>query len=207
MGKFIDLTGKRFGRLVVVSRVESDKRGEVQWLCRCDCGNEPIATGNHLRRGYTNSCGCLSRERTVDTHRTHGGTGTRLFYVWSSMKGRCQNKNDKAYPNYGGRGIEVYGEWKDSFEAFRDWALDNGYEEGLTIDRIDNNDSYSPENCRWVTLREQNRNKRTNVNMSIGGVTKCLKEWAEVFHINYGTFKARYHSGKRGIELVKGGKI
>lgn len=207
MRKAIDLTGQRFGRLVVISQAEDNKHRQPRWLCQCDCGNKTIVMGGSLKSGLTQSCGCLQRERSVGRHRTHGECGTRLYRIWHDIKQRCQNENYKQYSDYGGRGIRVCDEWQDSFEVFRDWALANGYEESLTIDRIDNDGNYEPENCRWATTKEQARNRRNSVLLEIGGVTKTLAEWAEVFHISYSTFTARYRNGKRGIELVKGGSV
>ena len=159
MGKLIDLTGKRFGRLLVVEKSES-KNGYAAWLCRCDCGNEKIISGNELRKGKAKSCGCLRKEVATKTFIKHGKTNTLLYEVWKSMKARCNNLNNKRYSSYGGRGITVCDEWRESFQAFYDWAMINGYREGLSIDRIDNDGNYEPSNCRWATASEQQKNKR-----------------------------------------------
>lgn len=157
--------------------------------------------------GYNTHKGGVRRwERMAEEEGGEEGE-SRLYNIWSGIRDRCLNRNNSDYPDYGGRGITICEEWSNNFETFRDWALDNRYRDGLTIDRIYNNASYSPENCRWITMKEQARNKRNNVLLEIGGVTKCLKEWAEVFHINYGTFGWRYRKGLRGIKLVQGGKI
>lgn len=207
MTKIIDLTGKRFGRLVVVSRAENDKRGQSRWRCLCDCGTEKTVTGSHLKNGNTKSCGCLHKEIAANTKLSHGGKHTPLYVTWCNMKQRCNNKNASYYYCYGGRGIKVCDEWENSFETFRDWALANGYEDGLTIDRLNNDGNYEPSNCKWSTQKEQSRHRRNNINLTIGGITKTLVEWSEIFHLPYGTLYERYCKGWRGIKLVQGGKI
>lgn len=164
MGRLIDLTGQRFGRLTVVSRAENDKNKNPRWLCRCDCGHQTIVLGHLLRNGNTQSCGCLSHEQhsalMKEMNKVHEWTGTRLYRIWGAMKSRCYNPKQRNYKHYGGRGITICDEWLYDFVAFRDWALANGYCEDLTIDRIDNDKGYSPDNCRWTTMKEQRLNQR-----------------------------------------------
>lgn len=177
----IDLTGQRFGRLVVVRRADPPfaKNGCVRWHCHCDCGNETDVVGYNLRRGRTASCGCLQKEE----HGTHGQSGSRLYSIWRNMHTRCENPHSPHYDCYGGRGITVCEEWYD-LATFMQWAERTGYQEGLSIDRIDVNEGYNPVNCRWVTMREQQRNRRNNIKITYHGVTRCLSDWAVTLGIN-----------------------
>ena len=150
-----DFRGKRFGKLLAIEPTEERVHGKVMWRCRCDCGNYCTVMSTRLASGHTKSCGCYNSEHTIETNTTHGGRHTRLYSIWASMKTRCLNPNSKTYHYYGGRGISICDEWKDNFSAFRDWALSNGYRDDLTLDRIDSDKDYSPENCKWSTWHEQ----------------------------------------------------
>lgn len=171
--KFIDLTGQRYGRLVVLERVANKtyngkNKSRTQWLCQCDCGNQVTVTGNSLRIGVTKSCGCLMHEKAVECgkkRKTHGMTHTRLYDIWRGMKKRCNDTNNAAYQNYGGRGIKICEDWNNDFVKFKDWAVQNGYADQLTIERRDVNKGYSPENCCWIPKAEQGKNKRTTNRM------------------------------------------
>lgn len=204
MSKVNDITGSKYGRLTVLSRAENNKRGQAMWLCRCDCGNEVKVYGYSLVSGNTMSCGCIHKEQLATRNREnakHRMRGTRLYHTWHNMKDRCLRENHKQYADYGGRGITVCPEWSDSFEAFRDWALANGYRDDLTIDRIDNDGPYSPDNCRWATNREQSNNRRTNHTITHNGETHTLKEWSELYDIPYGLLKNRIL--KAGMPMEK----
>lgn len=198
MNRAKDITGNRYGRLTAISRGANNNRGEATWLCRCDCGREVVVVQHSLKSGNTMSCGCIRREQLADRNRSnakHGMKGTRLYQAWHNMKDRCLREKCKEYPRYGGRGITVCDEWRDSFEAFRDWALANGYQEGLTIDRTDNDGPYAPSNCRWATAKEQSNNRRSNYTITFNGETHTLKEWAEIHDIPYGLLKNRVRAG------------
>ena len=157
-----NITGQRFGRLVVLERAENGNHNQTRWKCLCDCGNTTIVLGGNLQSGNTKSCGCLGSELTASGQRTkkHGKTGTRLYRIWHAMRNRCHATSQDNYKYYGARGIKVCPEWEHDFVAFRNWALSHGYQDNLTIDRIDPNGNYEPSNCRWLSIQDQQRNRR-----------------------------------------------
>lgn len=166
MSEIKDLSGKYFGRLTVTgfSHKEFRRSGGSMffWHCICECGRKTVASGTHLKTGNTSSCGCLHRERLASAPIIHGGRRSRLYRIWSAMKERCSREKHVSYKNYGARGIKVCDEWRHDFPAFRKWALSHGYADNLTIDRIDNDGNYCPENCQWLT-RAENAMKRHGV--------------------------------------------
>ena len=199
--KIKDLTGQKFGKLTVIGLDDRGTR-KTYWNCLCECGNIKSVRADSLQCGAIKSCGCLKKEQdkinlespSVKKSREFGSKygHTRIHNIWAGMKSRCFNSKDPRFMDYGGRGITVCDEWKNDFFAFYKWAIGNGYSENLTIDRIDNSKGYYPENCRWVDMEKQCRNRRSNVNIKIGNTTKTLKEWTEIFNLDYGTVSMRY---------------
>ena len=161
--RLIDLTGKKFARLTVISKA-GHKGKETTWNCVCDCGASLVVIGRDLRCGNTMSCGCLQIERARDANIKHGGAvrgaKTALYARWEGIKKRCLQPHSKSYKNYGGRGITICKEWRDDFNAFREWAFANGFSPELTIERVDYNGDYCPDNCTWIPKSEQSKNRR-----------------------------------------------
>ena len=201
MGKFKDLTDMRFGRYLVIKQgsthIDKSGRRRLKWICKCDCGSDlKEVFGDNLAQGYTQSCGCLHKERAAKAKTAHGDTETRLYGVWCAIKRRCNNQDVPEYKNYGGRGITMCADWSNSYESFKIWALENGYDENAprgvcTIDRIDNNDGYYPENCRWVSQRVQMNNVRTNVIVEYKNEKHTVAEWARKYNIRYSKLSQR----------------
>lgn len=192
-----DISGQRFGRLVVLGPVRQNARRCVVWRCRCDCGEYTEATSSSLRSGHTSSCGCLRLERSLAAVKTHGMTETRLYYSWTAILARCFRPGAKGYPDYGGRGITVCDEWRQDFQAFHDYVtrLPNYRSEGATLDRIDNDGNYEPGNVRWAERRVQARNTRRNVMLTHDGRTQCMSDWADELGIHRETLRRRFALG------------
>jgi len=192
--KLIDLTGQRFGKLLVLERVKNRGK-EPYWLCQCDCGNKKEIAGCSLRSGLTTSCGCFAKEMRRKATTKHGLSHTRLDNIYYGMKARCLNPNEPAYKDYGGRGITICQEWLNDRTKFFEWALNNGFKENLTIDRINNNGNYEPSNCRWVDIKTQSRNRRSNHLINFDGEIKTITDWAETYKMPYSRLKKRLDSG------------
>lgn len=200
MSGFKDLTGQRFGRLTVLERAGGGH--SVTWKCQCDCGGMAIVSSSHLTHQDTKSCGCLRKEATSKQFRTHGaathGKRSREYNIWLAMHDRCNNKNNTAFNDYGGRGITICERWENSFESF---LADMGHcPKGHTIDRIDNDKGYSPGNCRWATYKQQNNNRRDNIHISFRGQTLTIPEWSERTGISAGAIRQRLKTLKWSIE-------
>lgn len=206
-----DLTGQRFYRLLVIKRNETNtKSGGALWICQCDCGNTTIVSTDRLKNGHTKSCGCLHKEQITKLgHETgkvniikaqkasikHGEHRTRLYRIWQCMKTRVTNMNRDESERYSKRGITICEEWANSYESFRDWAIANGYQDNLTIDRIDNNKGYDPSNCRWADRTTQNNNRSNNVILEYNGKSLTVAEWSKETGINYETLRYRIEIG------------
>ena len=185
MSHLKDLTGMKFNMLTVISRAENAKSGKARWNCLCDCGKMTIVTGSNLINEAVKSCGCLSSATATQRCTTHGKSKTRIYQVWFGMKRRCNDPKMQSYKYYGMRGIYVCDEWDNSFQTFYDWAISHGYSDNLTIDRIDNNGPYSPDNCRWVTRQEQDNNRRRCIMICYQGRTQNLMQWCKELDLDY----------------------
>lgn len=194
MRTLIDLSGRKFGQLTVVRRGKTIKRNNggtiPYWVCICDCGKQVEIVGGDLKSGRTQSCGCYQREAARKYHTKHNMCGTRLHGIWLDMKRRCRNNKRPCYGRYGGRGITICDEWNE-FIPFKNWALLNGYADNLTIDRIDNDGDYEPDNCRWVTMEIQANNNSKNRILEYEGETHTMAEWAKILNISYSTIRCR----------------
>lgn len=193
-----DLTGKRFGRWTVLAPAQRRNRA-MFWECQCDCGTVRDVKENSLTHGKSHSCGCLMRDTLIMRETTHGQSKTRLYKIWKGMRKRCNNSNDTVYKFYGGRGIVVCDEWND-FEAFYKWSYENGYDDTAkghecSIDRINSNGPYSPDNCRWVDNNTQHTNTRRNRYITIDGETHILRDWSNISGVSVPTIIRRLQCG------------
>lgn len=200
-----NIIGKKFGRLTVLKfhHNSGKPRYENFFECKCECGNLKVCSMQNLISGNTQSCGCIKKEQTIQMFTKHGKRHTRLYRIWLNMKNRCNNKKSKCFYYYGGKGIKIYDEWLNDFMSFYNWSMSHGYRDDLTIDRIDNNKDYCPENCRWVTYLQQGRNTERNHLLTINGETRCICEWAEYVGICKDTIYNRMKKGLSGEDLIK----
>lgn len=204
-----DLTGQRFGSLSVIGKAPSQvyidetgkKHTRAMWFCQCDCGSQiKMVRASHLKSGAIVSCGCIGRKHSAEAKVTHGLSSTKLYGIWLNMKNRCYNPKVRSFKTYGNRGITVCEDWKNDFSVFSEWALANGYNEGskygeCTLERINVDGPYSPENCTFVNLEAQANNRTTNVHVKYGGETYTLAQLSKHLGINYGTLQNRIKRG------------
>ena len=199
--------GMKFNKLTILKSADKDNHGNTLIKCLCDCGNEKILTLSAVKRGVIKSCGCgkkAYKESFIKEHITHGHSKTRLYRIYHGMITRCNNPKREDYKHYGGRDIKVCDEWYNNYLAFEKWALSNGYDKSLTIDRIDVNKDYSPDNCKWVTRKEQSRNQERTVYLTYNGEKKPMSEWAELLGISYWTLRSRIKYGWTDKEIIEG---
>ena len=201
-----DLTGQKFGRWLVVERSSVIGHNNM-WRCICDCGTEKDVRGSSLTGGISTSCGCWRKESVGNRARKHGDAGNRLYAIWDSMRQRCNNPNCHAYHNYGGRGISICDEWSD-YAAFRRWAYESGYSElaargKCTLDRMNVNEGYSPDNCRWVDMKAQSQNRRDSILLEYNGQCMALSDWADKVGLDYTTLWKRYRQGLSPEDILR----
>ena len=202
----IDLTGQVYGRLKVIRIDEVLSTRKTFWICECECGNEKTVRSDSLKEGNVKSCGCLKKEqdkKNLEANHSHRMSKTRIYQEWQGIKSRCLYVNNGCYERYGGRGIKICEEWTKSFESFRDWSFKNGYSEILTIDRINNDGNYEPNNCRWVDNKTQCNNRRSNVVINYKGKDLTMMQVSEVTGIDYKLLISRYARGDRNERLLR----
>lgn len=189
--KLIDITGKRFSRLVAIECAYKNKKVHF-WRFKCDCGNEKLIRKGDVMHGKTQSCGCFLRESVT----TYGSHRERLYKIWWGLLKRCYQSHTKGYAGYGARGIKVCAAWKDNYFIFKEWSLANGYSDDLSIDRINNDGNYEPSNCRWATDKIQNRNRGSyNATITFNNSTKTVAEWAENLNLRPALLYQRLSKG------------
>lgn len=201
-----NIVGKRFGRLIALEKTIFKNR--KYWICKCDCGKSTLVTYSDLKRSHTTSCGCYHTER-IRSAKTHGVSRTRIYKIYKGMKQRCYNSNNPNYKDYGLKGVKVCDEWLDDPSAFYEWSIKNGYKPSLTIDRIDSNKGYSPNNCRWATRLQQSNNLNTNKVIEFKGESRNLSEWSKITKINYSTLQQRFNrdwTTEEALTIPIGGK-
>lgn len=205
MGKYMDLTGQRYGKLVVLEYAGRNVTGRPLWKCKCDCGNIHYSSTIDLRHGDTISCGCHKAKMVSEINKKHGCSKDVLYKRWKEMRGRCNNPHNAIYYRYGGRGIKVCKEWDDldnGFEQFKKWAEENGYSPELSIDRIDNNGNYEPSNCRWTDNTTQIRNRSITRKTIFRGEELTIRELADRYHVSYYCLYDRIMKEHKNSELA-----
>lgn len=199
MGRVIDLTGQKFNMLTVIKLYDVRPKIGALWICECDCGNKKIISSHALRDGLK-SCGCLIHQKKIPEEKKR--KGIRLYGIYYGMKQRCYNPNNQGYKWYGSKGISVCDEWLESYENFKKWAQSNGYEETLSIERINPNGNYCPENCCWIPLNDQWKTKGNTVVLDYMGESINLKDLSDITGISRGTLYSRYIKGFNNEEIA-----
>jgi hypothetical protein len=194
MSKVIDLVGRRFGSWLVLHNTGERRSGHLLWRCLCDCGTERDVSGSNLRNGVTKSCGCKESKRVSKVFGIHRVSKHPLYHIYMGMYYRCYEEHDTSYESYGGRGIYICDEWRENPDKFFEWSLNNGWAPGLSIDRIDNDGCYGPDNCRWTTMKEQNKNRRNTIYVSCEGVKRPLCEVTEELGLDYNVVHKRFRN-------------
>lgn len=191
----------RYNHLVTISqRFDSDKKVSF-WLCKCDCGSVKEYCQSNIIKGTTRSCGCMREEAIKAHNKSYGKSKERLYDIWCGMRNRCNNPNNHSYKNYGGRGITYYKRWND-YEIFKKWAIKSGYDDNLTLERKDVNKNYTPQNCCWITMTEQQYNKRTTSYIEYNGIKKSIAEWSKETGIKQGTLSYRRRNGWTASQIL-----
>jgi hypothetical protein len=209
MSKIIHVAGEKFGRWEIIEEAGRNKHGVVLWKCKCECGTIRNVPGNALRTGNSTSCGCINAEFLHNLAFKHGFSKTDLSSVYSNMRQRCYNNKHPKFLTYGARGIKICKEWLTNPTSFYNWAINSGYKKGLTLDRIDNNNNYKPDNCRWVTKKTQQNNMRTNRIITYGNKTQSLSQWATDLGLHPTSLSHRLQSGwteEEAVSIPRGGK-
>lgn len=196
-----DITGKKFGYLTAIKYVGKSKGNQTLWECQCECGNKVVIHKQNLISGHTKSCGCLNRKVASERLKTHGDTNKRIYRIWHDMMYRCYSEKHKSYCYYGGKGISVCDEWKN-YSCFKEWAFKNGYEDSLSIDRIDSNGNYEPSNCRWVDNIVQGNNTSRNLVFTVNGETDTLSNLCRKYNVSYSLAHNRIRNGWEIIDAL-----
>lgn len=191
----VDITGRRFGRWTVIKDSGQRIKTRVLWECHCDCGTVKLMPSNHLLKGRSLSCGCLRNELSLKRHTSHGLSKQKIYRIWGGIVARCHIPSQSGYKRYGGRGISVCDEWRKDFVQFYNWAIQNGYREDLTIERVDCNGDYSPQNCKWIPRSEQCNNTRQSHFITIDGKTLTIKQWSKEIGISDKVIRCRLRHG------------
>ena len=207
----MDLVGQKFGKLTVIKKdeIKTIKGKYTYWVCECECGSVKSIYQGSLRNGKTTSCGCYGKEQRLKAKTKHGLSHTRIKRIYDNMLSRCYNPKTPKFKNHGGRGIKVCDEWlgENGFINFVNWAMSNGYDEELTLDRIDNDGDYSPDNCRWADEETQHKNRRITLYIEYNGEKKTVQEWSKELGISENTIYYRYYHGYTPEEILYKGKL